>query len=376
MKEIALIGFVQTLFYALLLLFKKEKKIHDLLLTVFLLFVGAELLYRYLLLLGYETSARWLVMFDITYWALFGPLTLFYILTATGKADRLRPAYLLHLVPLFISLLSVSGFLGQSVQARSFIDYYNTATGVTRAGLLVWEYASPLYLFYSLLLLRKHARLLKEQFSDISGRDIRWLMMLVAGFFTYCLLTYALWVTVDFFTLDIRVSPLNVLPAVLTVYVFFMGFYGFRQGPILPAADIAGVASKHHPNRKYCKSGLREQERKQLVTGLKTLMDDDKPYLDNDLTITDLAVRLNTNFHKLSQVINESLNQTFYDFVNTYRIEESKRLLQCPEAEKYTITAIAQDAGFTSKSAFYNAFRKQAGMTPGQYLERARINAS
>jgi AraC-like DNA-binding protein len=77
-----------------------------------------------------------------------------------------------------------------------------------------------------------------------------------------------------------------------------------------------------------------------------------------------------TDFHKLSQVINESFNQNFYDYINTYRIEESKRLLQNPESEKYKIISIAYDSGFSTKSAFYNAFRKNTGITPGEYQKK------
>jgi AraC-like DNA-binding protein len=81
---------------------------------------------------------------------------------------------------------------------------------------------------------------------------------------------------------------------------------------------------------------------------------------------------LNTNFHRLSQVINESFHQNFYDFINTYRIEESKIRLINPESDKYKIISIAYDSGFSSKSSFYNAFRKNTGITPGEYLKKMK----
>jgi len=76
MREIALIGFVQTLFFSLLIATKRKRETKDYLLIIFLLFVGAELIYRYLIKTITESDNKWLALFDISYWALFGPITL------------------------------------------------------------------------------------------------------------------------------------------------------------------------------------------------------------------------------------------------------------------------------------------------------------
>jgi AraC-like DNA-binding protein len=68
----------------------------------------------------------------------------------------------------------------------------------------------------------------------------------------------------------------------------------------------------------------------------------------------------------VSQIINESFRQNFREYVNRYRIEESKRLLVQPR-QILNITGIAYDSGFNSKSAFNRAFKKQTGMTPREY---------
>jgi AraC-like DNA-binding protein len=84
------------------------------------------------------------------------------------------------------------------------------------------------------------------------------------------------------------------------------------------------------------------------------------------LTLPVLARQLDCSPNHLSQVINEKLNENFFDFVNRHRIEEAKRLLTQDERPQ-KILAIALDTGFNSKSAFYNAFKKQVHMTPAQY---------
>ncbi len=96
-------------------------------------------------------------------------------------------------------------------------------------------------------------------------------------------------------------------------------------------------------------------------------MEENKPYLDIDLTIHDLSGALNIPRHYLTQIINEKLNRNFYQFINEYRVEEVKRLLQDPAYKKYTFTAIAFEAGFNSKSSFNSVFKETVGKTPSQY---------
>ena len=81
-----------------------------------------------------------------------------------------------------------------------------------------------------------------------------------------------------------------------------------------------------------------------------------------------LAELLNISPHKLSQVINENLCMNFNDYLNKYRIDYAIKLLSSPEQHKFTTEAIALKAGFNSRSPFYNAFKKQTGLTPRQFI--------
>jgi AraC-like DNA-binding protein len=66
------------------------------------------------------------------------------------------------------------------------------------------------------------------------------------------------------------------------------------------------------------------------------------------------------------------MNKSFFDFVNEYRVQEAKRLLCSPQSDHLSILGIALDAGFNSKSAFYTAFGKYAGITPSEYRKQLR----
>jgi YesN/AraC family two-component response regulator len=94
-----------------------------------------------------------------------------------------------------------------------------------------------------------------------------------------------------------------------------------------------------------------------------------KPFLEPSLTINDLADKTQIMPRYLSQIINECLNQNFYDFVNSYRINEAKKyLLQC--SSRKTILEILYEVGFNSKTAFNVAFKNMTGMSPTQYRKQ------
>jgi AraC-like DNA-binding protein len=103
-------------------------------------------------------------------------------------------------------------------------------------------------------------------------------------------------------------------------------------------------------------------------------MEDRALYKEPTLTVSDLAGALSVTPHNLSQVINTQFGKNFYDFVNTYRVEEAKRRLVNPKDTHLTILAIAEESGFNSKSSFNTFFRKHAGMTPSEYRKRQTPN--
>ena len=120
---------------------------------------------------------------------------------------------------------------------------------------------------------------------------------------------------------------------------------------------------------KYERSGLKEKDARKYLERLLKYMEEEKPYLDVDLSIHDISAELDIPRHYLTQVINGLLGKNFYTFINEYRIEEVKKLLVDEAYSKYTLTSIAFEAGFNSKSSFNSIFKKSTGMTPSQYKD-------
>jgi AraC-like DNA-binding protein len=161
-----------------------------------------------------------------------------------------------------------------------------------------------------------------------------------------------------------------VLPLGATVFVYGLAFLALREPPSqAPAAEPPTADAP--PARKYERSALTPARSDAFLRRLLDVMESEKPYTDGELTLPRLAARLSVSTHHLSQVINERLNQSFSDFVNSYRVEEAKRRLRDPASGHYSLLAIAEDVGFNSKSSFNTAFKKQTGMTPSEFRQSA-----
>ena len=92
-----------------------------------------------------------------------------------------------------------------------------------------------------------------------------------------------------------------------------------------------------------------------------------KPFLNGELTASELADELEMSRHQLSQILNYQLGLNFYDFINEYRVEEFKSRLKLSENNNLTLLGIAYDSGFNSKTTFNTIFKKVTGLTPSQY---------
>ena len=103
----------------------------------------------------------------------------------------------------------------------------------------------------------------------------------------------------------------------------------------------------------------------------ETVMQTRKPYLNPDLSLQTLAQMIGIKEKDLSEVLNIGFSKSFHDYVNQYRIEEVKKMLLDPDKLHLTNFALAQEAGFNSKSAFLGLFKKHVGMTPGEFKKKA-----
>lgn len=240
-----------------------------------------------------------------------------------------------------------------------------------------------IYWGFSMGMLRKYTKRIRENFSAVDAicllllRNLLIVFLILFGVYAFTFIFsgfFGIYGKAEYF-----------IHLMLAFVIYAMGFKGLSNPEVftvlrsvLPEEKTgSGVIYIHdiqpvqntgnEQGKKYKKSSLSDEQAKLILERLFELMEKDKPYLETGLTLSELSEKLSISSHPLSQVINEKLDKSFFDLVNEYRVEEAKQLLVSPLSNRLSVLGIGMESGFNSKSAFYNAFNKVAGITPSKY---------
>jgi AraC-like DNA-binding protein len=184
---------------------------------------------------------------------------------------------------------------------------------------------------------------------------------IVLGIFTCLLFAY------DLVSKDI--SPLlensiNLIWIAFSLIGFVLGYYAIHQPEIFKI-----IEETERTEVVKAKPAIPEQDLDGFKARMEEIMLKDKPFLNPNLTLNDLAILLKTPSHTLSKVIREGYQKNFFDFINSYRIEEFKEYVNQAKYQNYTLLGIAFEVGFNSKTAFNRSFKKMTGQTPSEYYQ-------
>ena len=113
--------------------------------------------------------------------------------------------------------------------------------------------------------------------------------------------------------------------------------------------------------------GIEMPDNRDAADAVAAYMNAERPYLDPNLSVGRLAEAVGLTPRELSRVISSSSSSSFYTFVNRFRVDEARRLLADPEEARTSVEAIGLMAGFRSRSTFYEAFKREVGVTPAQF---------
>lgn len=200
--------------------------------------------------------------------------------------------------------------------------------------------------------------------------------------------------SVDVFVLALKV--LGVIIVVLLIYFLYKRRKEIRQllsilrhirrkrsgtAPETPIAADEYTAPLHEANEldddatvqadelKYKNINMPEEERQRIVEGLTRLMEHDKLYTRQDLKIADVASHLGITPYLLSYIFSQHLRVNYYDYINDYRVAEFKRMVRNADLTRYTLPALAEKCGFSSRASFFRYFKKATGVTPSEYVK-------
>lgn len=380
-----LFGFVQGWVYAVLLWVRgrREERLSDGLLGWVLVALCFQIWIYMLGFGGIEIFWRELAFFPRTLSYLLPPLVFFYLKSQFDTAFRFRLRDAWHALPFVVHW----GYhLTVFAQGPAFVQQWEN--GVHNNGIDDLEFVTGtgqqfLYLCWSFQLYRAYRGWVKNQFSETETISFRWFRnFLIALTVT---LTFSLIMTIVDLWMNLTYWQNwwgDLVGVVLIYYVSIQGYAQVQPGRRLMFREYnAGAFAGPAGTLQSVKTPSREQNEDMLSPAppppellknrnrVLAYMTAERPYLEPELSLSDLARRMQTNPVALSQVINAGVGKNFNDFVNEYRVEEFKRRVHDPTSSHLSFLGIALDCGFNSKATFNRAFRKCTGLSPRQYTE-------
>jgi AraC-like DNA-binding protein len=371
MKFIFLIASFNALFFTALLSQKKPRAVHDKILIFWLIYLGAYIgVYAFY---SHElfTHFQLLSISLISLLMLHGPFLYNYVLSLVLDKRQNYLKDLLHFTPfvLFNLYLLISSF-NQGLSERLNIEKVSPGDNpplLFSFFLITTAFSGPIYFLFTIRLFKKLDINIFNNFSNSVNIDLFWIRKLVLVF--GIIWTFLISVTVihHIFHMFSMVFCTDGLFLSLSIFVILIGYFGLKQKVIFSSEDLIILKDETKIQTKYSGSRLSDSEAKQYAVELTDYMRSEKPYLNPELSLPQLASELNISSHYLSQVINEQFNLNFFDFVNGYRVKAFKEKVIDPEFRNYSLLGIALECGFNSKSAFNRIFKQTSGKTPSEF---------
>ncbi|WP_297761486.1 AraC family transcriptional regulator [uncultured Muriicola sp.] len=295
-------------------------------------------------------------------WLLF-PIFFIYTQKVSIFSDQKIKYWLLYPGILSIALQLIIYFLPYSTKlviAQSFWhELVFTILGISYSWVIgIWN----------LKLLNQHRTEVQNTFSFLENKVLLWVrIFLIYSLSTSVLIHILYYVSPDNYYFKILFSIFDLIA------IYWIAVNGVIQQNVLSilAKKESGIPSQYtfameNDQRKI----VNEKDLKTLMEEIDSYMKTTEAFLLSELTIIDLAEKLNIHPKKISTSINKILHQNFNSYVNQLRIKKAETLLKDQSSNYFSIEGISKEVGFHSKSAFYEAFKKVTGTTPNKYKER------
>jgi AraC-like DNA-binding protein len=304
---------------------------------------------------------------------LHGPLLWLYVNSLTVKDFKIKPLHLLHLLPFAVFLvLHMLNYLFLAADEKILLtknELFTTTVFFKIRGLSI-GISSIGYNIWALRLLRKHSINIENQFSNIEKIDLSWLKTLVIASLIVFSVNVSLFNINNYLHFAGFYELAQIAYSFSTFYVFYIGYFGIKQGSIFVDYPTSEVERTFKPVKQDGSITGEIKDYSHIISRLTLLMELEQPYLDPEITLSKLSSLLKVKPETLSEVLNASLNQNFFDYINKYRIEDFKIKCLNKENDHLSIMGIAYECGFNSKAAFYRAFNKFEGISPTAYISK------
>jgi AraC-like DNA-binding protein len=364
------LGLTQGLFLGLFFILKRKKEnILYKLLGITLLLISIQIFDFFSAYSLVTLKFPHLLDISIPFTLATGPLL--YFIYYFYNNNRLPENWFLHLVPVIIFFINHQFYflehpdnkynalvLSRDLNLPLRNSHPSTLTGHLNLLHLGGELITLSLSIYSILFMIELSKIIKKNHSNfwkLNDKIIRWLRnfaILTCGLVLYTILQQ----------IFIRTPKTEFIAAsYLTILIYFTSFQLLQHSKLL---NISLSKSK------YQNSALDIELKESIKERILKYMEHESPYTNNLFSLSLLAKNISSSSNNVSQVLNELFNQSFYDFVNTYRISKAKKILNDPNFNNINIEEIGFKVGYNSKTTFYKAFKKQTGITPLQYKKQ------
>ena len=297
------------------------------------------------------------------------PAIFLYTKSLMYRDFKIRLRDFAHLIPFLVAaLVFFFGYYAQPVEVKARIlleqDIPGMPTSLPLALIIHGVFLS--YLIHSVLALQKFSASVKNIFSDIESKQMSWLKVLLSGYAVVWVISLAYCLSFYIFKCSAEIGyVLSVAGGAGFIFINMLLIHALRQSAIftgLTKEEMELLAEQDAGEEKAMPSAGQ-------IDRVAQFMETEKPFLNANLSLNQLARQIGMTSRDLSFVINHGFAKNFFDFIGDYRISHAMTLLDQPQ-EGRTILEVMVESGFNSKSVFNTAFKHKTGMTPTQYKNR------
>lgn len=359
------IGIFESFFLAFLAFFKKHRTVNNTILAIELLILGINILFSFFESYNHDHyfAYPWMINISSPLVMLHGPMLWFYTKSLTSLRFYFKPIYLIHFIPYFIILIyHVFAFYIHTpaekvalAQSESFVKTFLYNFLLAFMILTIFS-----YLISCILLIKKHEKNIRNIFSHIENIDLNWLKVVIYGTIFTFFITYIVIISNEIYHFTTFKNSEAIGYCLASFLILVLGIYGIKQTQIFTSLGNPVTESF---------TSVENIAEEQSVTDLKKIMIEKKPYLDPELNISRLSEHTGLTVTQLSSLLNNTLQVTFFDFINQYRINEFKVQVVNPENKNLTLLGIGLNCGFNSKATFNRVFKNHMNITPKEYKD-------
>ncbi|WP_250463472.1 helix-turn-helix domain-containing protein [Microbulbifer litoralis] len=291
-----------------------------------------------------------------------GPAIYLYVSALTQQNLRLRRHHALHLLPAVAMMLCIAIF---DLSADDLRRISVAGQGMPEALVdFVWDLSTLVPLAYAVaavLLIRRYRGELKDEYSHFSTEELSWLNGLTLAVAASWGWTMVVHILAKFSSVTLA-DYLGIADNYVT-FILINAFFAYTLTYAHQLLDTKPETSREAPEDEPSESAIDR---------VRKAMEDDKVFLKKNLNLEQFSERVELPAKEVSAVINKHFGTNFFEFVNSYRVEEAKALLADGKNADMTILDILLQSGFNSKSAFHRFFSRLVGMSPTEYRKQAQ----